>query len=123
MGFDVYGNAPTSEDGEYWRAHMSGWTALWRFVCSVSPTAQMQGDRMYWNDGAVVDAEAAMAIADEVDEYLALEGLPEAEAPRTPSEHLFGQARVVNMMPANYVAQRIEKFVLFCRASGGFTVL
>lgn len=139
MGFDIYGTAPTTEHGEYWRSSASGWSALWRWVASVSPTAQLLGDKMYWNDGACVTQDAALAMANEIDAEIEQHGLPlqsqELVAERaaldpTPADErmselmfAFAGARVVNMLGDDYVARRITAFSKFCRESGGFTVL
>ena len=64
MGMDIYGKNPSGEQGKYFRNNAWWWRPLATYCCAVAPeiTAACQ----YWqsNDGDGLDAEAAVALAD-----------------------------------------------------------
>jgi hypothetical protein len=64
MGMDVYGNKPTSETGEYFRANVWYWRPLANYCCTIAP--EITGRCKYWqsNDGAGLDAADAFALAE-----------------------------------------------------------
>ena len=73
MGMDVYGLAPRSEVGEYFRNNIWGWPPLWGYVIEVTGellTAE-QKERGYNNSGVEVNNEQAVAIADELERRIA----------------------------------------------------
>ena len=63
MGMDVYGVAPTSEVGEYFRNNVWSWRPLWDFVgesCDLTLEMQRSG---HFNDGMQIDELTARRIA------------------------------------------------------------
>ena len=58
MGMDVYGKAPKSEKGEYFRNNVWWWRPLWNYVEEVAPelVAEVSG---HTNDGDGLNAEGA----------------------------------------------------------------
>ena len=62
MGMDVYGHAPESEVGEYFRANIWHWRPLANYVISHFP--QMVGDSKLWltNDGYGLNGEQSKAL-------------------------------------------------------------
>lgn len=63
MGMDVYGKAPTSEVGSYFRNNLWWWRPLADFLTDTYP--ELTSDCEYWqsNDGDGLDAEASAALA------------------------------------------------------------
>ena len=63
MGMDVYGVAPTSEAGEYFRNSVWSWRPLWDFVsesCDLDEDVELSG---HFNDGMQIDEFTARRIA------------------------------------------------------------
>jgi len=63
MGMDVYGIAPTSEVGEYFRNSVWSWRPLWDFVsesCDLTLEVKRFG---HFNDGMQIDEFTARRIA------------------------------------------------------------
>jgi hypothetical protein len=65
MGMDVYGEAPISERGKYFRNSCWSWRPLWNFVCEqcsdlLNAKAQNAG---HYNDGYLIEKERAERIA------------------------------------------------------------
>ena len=63
MGMDVYGVAPTSEVGEYFRNNVWSWRPLWDFVgesCDLTLEMKRSG---HFNDGLQIDELTARRIA------------------------------------------------------------
>ena len=63
MGMDVYGVAPTSEAGEYFRNSVWSWRPLWDFVsesCDLDEDVELSG---HFNDGMQIDEFTARLIA------------------------------------------------------------
>ena len=63
MGIDVYGVAPTSEAGEYFRNSVWSWRPLWDFVsesCDLDEDVELSG---HFNDGMEIDEFTARRIA------------------------------------------------------------
>ena len=63
MGMDVFGVAPTSEAGEYFRNSVWSWRPLWDFVsesCDLDEDVELSG---HFNDGMEIDEFTARRIA------------------------------------------------------------
>lgn len=58
MGMDVYGKAPKSEKGEYFRNNVWWWRPLWDYVERVAPDL-VNGVSGHYNDGDGLGAEGA----------------------------------------------------------------
>ena len=71
MGMDVFGKAPATEDGEYFRRSVWGWRPLADFVCSLYP--ELTEACTYWqsNDGDGLDAAGSLALAEAIEADLA----------------------------------------------------
>lgn len=65
MGMDVYGKAPASETGEYFRNNVWWWRPLANYILETAPEALTE-KRPHWhtNDGAGLDAADSRALAD-----------------------------------------------------------
>lgn len=63
MGMDVYGRAPTSEVGQYFRSNVWYWRPLWNYCMEVAPELckDVSG---HTNDGDGLDATGAAELAD-----------------------------------------------------------
>jgi hypothetical protein len=66
MGMDVYGKNPTNENGEYFRNNVWWWRPLWDYCCQVgdSVITDELAESGQYNDGAGLDAENALALAE-----------------------------------------------------------
>ena len=72
MGMDVYGQAPKSDLGEYFRANVWFWRPLWNYVCQVAPDVidQTIAQAGHYNDGAGLDEHQALALAQRLEDEL-----------------------------------------------------
>jgi hypothetical protein len=63
MGMDVYGKAPRSEQGKYFRNNVWWWRPLADYCCEVAP--EITSACQYWqsNDGDGLDDDDALALA------------------------------------------------------------
>jgi len=66
MGMDVYGKQPNSERGEYFRNNVWWWRPLWDYCVSVAPEVigEETAEHGHYNDGAGLDADDALILAD-----------------------------------------------------------
>lgn len=64
MGMDVFGLAPTSATGEYFRRNVWGWHPLWEYVERNHPEIAVKVEAGHSNDGDGLGAEDAAALAD-----------------------------------------------------------
>lgn len=71
MGMDVFGTKPTSEAGKYFRNNMWWWRPLADFITRSYPEIASQCDYWQSNDGAGLDAEASLQLAELLDRDLA----------------------------------------------------
>ena len=62
MGMDVYGIEPYTEAGQYFRANVWMWRPLWDYVCDVCSIDDETRERGHYNDGHVIDEDAATSI-------------------------------------------------------------
>jgi hypothetical protein len=51
MGMDVYGTAPTSKTGEYFRNNVWWWSPLANYICGVAPAIANRCPRWHHNEG------------------------------------------------------------------------
>jgi len=65
MGFDIYGNKPKSEKGEYFRSNVWYWRPLWDYIFRVCSDVITEEDykKGHYNDGHLIDARKAKRIA------------------------------------------------------------
>lgn len=63
MGMDVYGKAPTSEAGEYFRNNLWWWRPLADFLTDTYPELTYACEYWQSNDGDGLDAEGSAALA------------------------------------------------------------
>jgi hypothetical protein len=64
MGMDVYGQQPTTDEGEYFRNNAWWWRPLAKYVQNVAP--EIAAKCKYWhsNDGDGLNSEDSLALAD-----------------------------------------------------------
>lgn len=70
MGMDVYGKAPSSKEGEYFRNNMWWWRPLADYCCNIAPDICAPCEHWHSNDGDGLDAAGAAALADALQEAL-----------------------------------------------------
>ena len=63
MGMDVYGKAPTSEAGEYFRNNIWWWRPLADFLTDTYPELTQTCEYWHTNDGDGLGAEDSTALA------------------------------------------------------------
>ena len=63
MGMDVYGRAPKSPKGEYFRNNVWWWHPLWGMVESLYPALVENVTGGHYNEGDGLDEEGASALA------------------------------------------------------------
>jgi len=63
MGMDVYGRAPTSEAGAYFRRNVWGWHPLAELVCALAPRITAGCTNWHSNDADGLNGEASRKLA------------------------------------------------------------
>ena len=135
MGYDLYGNAPKSERGAYFRASIFGWGPIMDIVEAVDVLPIDVLENMHFNDGQMLTDEQATELADAIEKYIGdVEDDMEYIATGKESmivqmaSSLIGalQAAGATVEPGQTMsstnAGHIKEFVEFCRDSGGFQV-
>lgn len=142
MGMDVYGRAPKSKKGEYFRASIWSWPGILDSIYETGVLPEKLVERMAYNDGAGPDETQAIALADALDAKVA--SLPKDASFVNDESHYanVGTATVarqahdiLSSMPGDLVSsftpngpdfsvdvEFIKEFAEFCRNSGGFEV-
>lgn len=64
MGFDIYGADPGTEEGKYFRNNVWWWRPLANYCLEVAPDVTEACPHWHSNDGAGLNAEDALALAD-----------------------------------------------------------
>lgn len=148
MGMDVYGIAPDSPEGEYFRASVWGWYPILDLIADTGIFTDEEISLMGTNEGAgAKDAETAIRLADALDAML--EGVrPDGEFLSTSDRstkgtgaialgimEMLGTMRVsTNPNPDDTILSPeapvfsadvdfVREFSNFCRHSGGFRIL
>jgi hypothetical protein len=77
MGVDIYGRAPRSEAGRYFRANWVEWHQIARLCLRAAPGACSQIDEKYRfsNDGYGLEDAGAIALADALDQAVDTDAL------------------------------------------------
>ena len=70
MGMDVYGKAPTSEVGTYFRRNVWWWHPLADLILDLAPAEAAPCQYWHTNDGDGLDAEQSVALADKLDQLM-----------------------------------------------------
>ena len=117
MGFDIYGQAPTSDAGKYFRNNVWWWRPL-QVVIYLTCEDILTGEEMRalgFNDGHAYSAETAAAIASRLSEIAADE--------KQLTEY---EQKAMALLPEVYheawSKENILEFVEFLKACGGFEV-
>jgi hypothetical protein len=72
MGMDVYGNAPKTEVGEYFRNNVWGWRPLAEYICIMfDEHTGDEPDLWFSNDGYGLDADGSLALGNALLEAIA----------------------------------------------------
>lgn len=135
MGMDVYGNKPTSQAGEYFRANIWSWRpihALMMELCSDMLSAQLLGDMSY-NDGAgPADQETCTEMADRFAAWLSANPnghVLESTDLRVDKTGRFvdsgaspSNADIQTFSPYCADAEHVQEWIAFLRHCGGFSV-
>lgn len=133
MGMDVYGKAPASETGEYFRASIWSWRPIHELIEKTNVLPPKMVEDMSFNDGAGPDAEQAKLLAyalelmihgmDDEHEFMLTSEIdgPVAEMIRQLSDN---GIEVISPRGTVYSADvaHVREFIEFCRDSGGFEV-
>lgn len=134
MGMDVYGRAPTSDEGEYFRSSIWSWPSIIEAIASVGVLPDEMVSAMCYNDGAGPDAAQAIALADALEakyQSLPADGvfITEGELTTTGTAQIARElTAVLPMAPGSELPEfsvEVEDVLLFAefaRHSGGFDV-
>ncbi|HBP1183203.1 hypothetical protein [Pseudomonas aeruginosa] len=71
MGMDVFGKAPTSETGEYFRNNVWWWHPLWRYCEAIAPDLIPDDNLGHSNDGWGLEREEATELAARLERAIA----------------------------------------------------
>ncbi len=147
MGMDVIGKAPESEEGAYFRNNIWWWHPLATYIETVAPDATVDYEAWHHNEGAGLDAEDAVALADKLqaeidsgrcEQYMLSrgeEGVPNTENPSTVDMikkvvgAIVGEETATEIgvdkigeSPWPFSADNVKGFIAFLRESGGFEI-
>lgn len=133
MGMDVFGAAPKSKAGEYFRANIWSWRPIHELIekAGVLPPHIVEG--MAFNDGIGPNDEQAIMLADQMEQML--DGMDddntfmltdEINGPVAALMSALSNQGVEIISPRGPVYQaevsQVREFIEFCRQSGGFQV-
>ena len=133
MGMDVFGIAPKSEAGKYFRANIWSWRPIHNLIAQtgVLPDEIVYG--MSFNDGIGPGDELAVKLADALE--LVVEGMNDENEFILPQEIDGPVAEMIRAIrthnPSVFVDDKplyttdvahVREFITFCRESGGFEV-
>lgn len=133
MGFDVYGLAARSENGEYFRNNVWGWRRLWAFVVEVCPDILTDEDieNGSFNNGHTYSEKKALAIATRLEECLK-DGRAKLyahdvkmaikEAKATNKGKKVGDKDYNWNEAYPFTITNVKEFAKFCKESGGFQI-
>jgi len=133
MGMDVYGKAPASPDGEYFRASVWSWRPIHELIEKANVLPPDMVEDMSYNDGAGPDKKQAKLLAYALEmmidgmsddhEFMLTDELDGAIA-EVLRQLSAGGVEVVSPRGTVYSADvaHVREFIKFCRDSGGFEV-
>lgn len=124
MGMDVYGNAPTHPDGEYFRASVWAWRPT-HILCET--VAKREFPDWAYNDGAGLDTQPECdELATQLENYL--KSFPNEEISIESDMRVDDSGRFLQKGQAGgrsvYSASKehLQEFIKFLRACGGFQI-
>ncbi len=133
MGMDVYGRAPLSDEGEYFRANVWSWRPIHELIEKTNVLPKEMVYEMSFNDGAGPDKHQALLLAAAMENMV--EGMDddntfmlssEVDGPVAAILSHFKEQGIEIVSPRGPVYQaevsHVREFIEFCRASGGFEV-
>lgn len=143
MGMDVYGNAPKSEVGEYFRASIWTWPGILNAIASTGVLPDDLIESMAYNDGRGPNDEQAVALSEAL--YAATEGMDDDHVFVSEGTHYaeVGTASMGSSLLSQLTAfgaesgatvstggddpyqtpvWKVREFAAFARESGGFSV-
>jgi hypothetical protein len=132
MGMDVYGNAPSSKDGKYFRASVWSWPPILDLCREAIERFGLGIDTKGWdhNDGrGCAEPEKCVALAGGLDQLLAERGNKIGAAKGSRSEA--GEIALRSLLGAGWEAaapayetdaEHVREFCTFLRACGGFEI-
>lgn len=152
MGFGLYGIAPESKTGEYFRNNIWWWHSLADYVLLKCADLFKEGETIYWhtNDGQEVSKETAKAISERLNQLVSSgltkeyedafktfrNALPDEKCwlcHGTGERHdhiIQGECNACHgkgvLRPSicsdDFSTENVKEFAEFCAVSGGFTI-
>lgn len=150
MGMDVYGEAPLSDKGEYFRNNVWWWRPLWNYIGGLGLLSGADLEQGHNNGGHLIPAAQSVEIADRLDAEVAsgrcatyaakyqasLDALPDepcdlcsGTGKRTDMEVKDGcnkchGKKTVRPFDTYYPfsVENVQEFALFANNSGGFRI-
>lgn len=133
MGMDVYGKAPKSQAGEYFRANIWSWRPIHELIEQTKVLPPKMVEDMGFNDGAGPEEEGALLLAaaletlvhgmDDENEFVLSS---EIDGPVAAMLSQFKEQGIEIISPRGAVysatVDHVREFIEFCRESGGFEV-
>jgi len=133
MGMDVYGKAPKSEVGEYFRSNVWGWRPIHELIEKANVLPQKMLEDMSFNDGAGPDEELALLLAYQLEQMV--EGMDdentfmlsdEVDGPVAALVSALNQEGIEIISPRGPIysasVAHVRNFIEFVKESGGFEV-
>lgn len=117
MGFDIYGQAPTSDAGKYFRNNVWWWRPLQLVIYMTCADILTEEElrELGFNDGYAYNAQKAAAIATRLSDIA-------ADEERLDRYRQKAMALLPEVYHEAWSKENILKFVEFLRHSGGFEV-
>jgi hypothetical protein len=133
MGMDVYGRAPKSDAGEYFRANVWSWRPIHELIEKTRVLPPEMVYEMSFNDGAGPNNTQALLLADALEEMTKKMDddntfmlTSEIDGPVAAILSQFQEQGMQIVSPRGPVYQaevsHVREFIEFCRESGGFEV-
>ena len=111
MGMDVFGNNPTSEEGEYFRRSVWSWRPLAELVTELCPEETAACEAWQSNDGDGLDEAGAKKLAARLCDLLA-SGTVKAYCENLPAD----------LAPYGVDERDVREFAGFLKDCGGFVI-
>ena len=131
MGFDLYGQAPKSKRGEYFRNNVWWWRHLWTLVTLACHSFMFTNDTQggCTNSGYLIGKRKASKIATKLEGILKsnkrglmLENIGLVNKPEVNLKKYGTKEPVWEMDEHLFSWGNVREFIKFCKESGGFKI-
>lgn len=133
MGYDLFGESPKSDKGQYFRASIWTWPSIHMLIADTGVLADEELEAIMYNDGYQISEAKARRIADGIEtliaaapddaEFINLDS-PISKMGDELIKAFIGQGVTIASSTSRFVDMSyVREFIEFARDSGGFEVL